>query len=227
MDEQSWRGSAAFRALLGLGTLLMVWASSAYLDLGREHPFFLEKLPLARPSLYLAALWTHVPSALFALPACLVLDSPGVRKRFPAAHRALGKLTAASVLLLVAPSGLYLASFAQGGFITTLGFWLTGVIAAFAMVKAVLAARSRDHESHRRWASHVTAQLSVAVLSRALLSGAELLELYEPWVYVAALWLPVLGSVVVVELLRAPRRLPSKGSRHETLAVVRRVDVVR
>jgi Predicted membrane protein (DUF2306) len=221
-------GHGAFRAAMVLGVLLMAWASSSYVELGEAHPFYLEKLPLARPALYLAALYAHVPSALFALPACVLLDTNTLRSRWPGAHRWLGRLTALVVLLLVVPSGLYLAWFAQGGLITTLGFVLTGVLSAGAMLLSVRAAQRGRYERHRRFARHVTAQLSVAVLSRALLYGAEWLELYEPWVYVAALWLPVLGSLISVEWLHAPRRsLTSKGTRHEALAAVRRVDAVR
>jgi Predicted membrane protein (DUF2306) len=221
-------GRGAFRGTMVLGALLMAWASGSYVELGEAHPFYLEKLPLTRPSLYLAALYAHVPSALFALPACVLLDTETLRSRWPGAHRWLGRLTAFVVLLLVVPSGLYLATFAQGGLVTTLGFWLTGLVSAGAMLLSVRAARRGRYALHRRFARHVTAQLSVAVLSRALLYGVELLELYEPWVYVAALWLPVLGALFSVEWLHAPRRsLITKGTRHEALAAVRRVDAVR
>lgn len=216
------------RAAMGLGVLLMASASVSYVELGEAHPFYLEKLPLARPTLFLWALYAHVPSALCALPACLALDSHTMRERAPRAHRWLGRLTALVVLLLVTPSGLYLAQFAQGGLLTTLGFWTTGLVAAGAMMAAVREARAGRFASHRRFASHVTAQLSVAVLSRVLLFAAEALELYRPWVYVAALWLPVLGALVGVEWLRAPHRaLQMKGTRHEALTAARRVDAVR
>lgn len=217
-----------FLGAMMLGTLLMIWASSSYVELGNAHPFLLEKLPLARPSLLLGALYVHVPSALFALPACLALELDALRRRWPRLHRWLGRLTAFVVVLLATPSGLYLAQFAQGGLVTSAGFWTTGLIAAGAMMGAVAAARAGDYGRHRRLARHVTAQLSVAVASRALLCAAELLGLYRPWVYVAALWLPVLGASISVEWLHAPRRTShTKGTRHEAIAAVHRIDAVR
>jgi hypothetical protein len=45
----------------------------------------------------------------------------------------------------------------------------------------------------------------VAVISRVLLVVADGAEVDGPWVYVAALWVPVLGSALVAELWTLPR----------------------
>lgn len=218
-----------FFALMSFGVWLMLSASMSYLELKEEHPFFLEKLPLAQPKLWLTALYAHVPSALFALPACLVLLITRVRIRFPRFHRWLGRVTGGLLLCVVVPSGMYLALFAQGGLVTTLGFWLTGAITFVAMLKSIQSARAKDMKAHRRFSTHVVAQLSVAVVSRLLLVGAEMASVEGEWVYVAALWVPVLGGALIAELLTGPRllRLRSKGSRHEKLAIVPRLDAVR
>ena len=224
----AWLGRVAFFVPMWAGAAMMVAASASYLELGEAHPFFLEKLPLARPSLWLAALYVHVPSALLALPACLVLLIKRVRTRAPRLHRWLGRVTGVLVLAGVVPSGMYLALFAQGGLITTLGFWLTGLIAFVAMVKSIRCARARDMKAHRRFSTHVAAQLSVAVISRFLLLGAEQIELYGGWVYIAALWLPVIACALAAELLSGPRSWStSKGTRYEKVVVVSPLDAVR
>jgi len=221
-------GRVTFFAAMALGCWWMLSASSSYLELGREHPFFLEKLPLARPSLWLAALYAHVPSALFALPACLLLLVGAVRRRWPRFHRWLGRVTGLLILCVVVPTGVYLALFAQGGLVTAVGFWLTGALTFVAMLKSIQSARAKDFKGHRRFSAHVVAQLAVAVLSRFLLAGADMLDLYEPWVYVAALWVPVLGCALFAELLTGARLLfNSKGSAHETLAATPRLNAVR
>lgn len=225
-------GRLMFFGLMVAGVGMMLEASASYIELGDRHPFFLEKLPLARPRLWLTALYVHVPAALFSLPACLVLLSRRVRRSVPRVHRWLGRITAALVALAVVPSGLYLAFFAQGGLISTLGFWITGWVALVAMLKSVQAARARDFKAHRRFSTHVAAQLSVAVFSRVLLIGAEQLELYSAWVYVAALWLPVIGCAVIAELLTGRRTgsqpsSPWKGAHHEDMVAGSAVDAVR
>jgi hypothetical protein len=154
-------------------------------------------------------------------------------------HRWLGRVTGLVVLGAVFPSGMYLACFATGGMLSTVGFWLTGTITAITMVKSVQSARRKDYRAHRRFALHVSGQLSVAVVSRMLLVGAEELGVYAEWVYVSALWLPVLGSALFVELTRGRLRdlissrsrwssLPKKqGSRHEKVVVLSQPDPLR
>ncbi len=213
-------GRAVFYGLMGVGLWLMVSASGSYLELGDSHPFYLEKLPLAQPTWWLGALYVHVPTALFSLPACLVLLSTRVRTRLPKLHRWLGRITATLIVFAVVPSGFYLACFAQGGLPSTLGFWLTGAITLVAMIRSVITARAGDMKSHRRCSTHVIAQLAVAVFSRFLLVAVEEVGLYSEWAYIAALWIPVVGGAFVVEVLTGPRlSRHSKGSRHETHAL--------
>jgi hypothetical protein len=150
-----------------------------------------------------------------------------VRARVPRFHRWLGRVTGALVLIAVVPSGAYLACFAQGGWVTTLGFWLTGSIAFVGMLQSIASARRRDFARHRRFGMHVTAQLAVAVTSRFLLMGAEDLGVYGAWVYPAALWIPVLASAGAVEWMTGRSRSRSKGSRHEKVIGMSRLDLVR
>jgi hypothetical protein len=96
---------------------------------------------------------------------------------------------------------------------------------AVAMVQAIATARRRDVVGHRRAVAHVIAQMSVAVVSRALLvtagvvGGAVAHDVDPDTVYVAALWLPVVAGAVVAHLVvparRAARALPVVGDRHE------------
>jgi uncharacterized membrane protein len=218
-----------FYGLMCVGVWLMLESSTSYLDLGELHPFFLEKLPLAHPKWWLVSLYAHVPSALFCLPACLLLLVQRVRVKVPRLHRWLGRVTAVLLLFVVVPSGMYLALFAQGGWVTTLGFWLTGLITWVCMILSVQRARAGDMKSHRRFSTHVVAQLSVAVLSRFFLVAMEEAELYSEAAYVAALWVPVIGCAVVAEVLTGPRRWSSrsKGVRHEALVTVSTLDALR
>jgi uncharacterized membrane protein len=218
----------AFSGAMAVGLYAMLDASASYLDPGALHPFYLDKLPLARPQLWLTALYVHVPSALLSLPACLLLSAAWPRRRWPRLHRWVGRFAGVLVVFAAVPSGLYLAFFAEGGWPSTLGFLLTSVITLVAMLKSVTAVRAGHVAAHRRYSTHVTAQLSVAVSSRILLFGADLIELREPWVFAAALWLPVLTSVALAECVARPHtNATSKGTCHESLALARSVHVVR
>ena len=192
---------------LGLGALLIGWASRVYFDGAELAPFVIEKLPLPHEDLWMAALEIHVVAASLALPACLLLSIKRML-RFPRTHRWLGRGTGTVILLALVPSGLYLSLFAKGGAPATVGFALSGVIVALAMVQGVRRARAKDYAGHRRCMLHVLAQLSVAVTSRTLLYLLDAVGIDPEPAYLFALWAPVLAGVGFVEvcLSRRPHR---------------------
>src|SRR5205823_62101 len=161
-----WRSLVPPARLLLLFALLLggcaIAASSLVYFRGDETPpFVVEKLPLPFERLWLAALKVHVVAASFCLPACILLQWKGLIRRAARAHRWVGRTTGAAVLFALAPSGMYLALFAKGGPLGTLGFLVSGAITVVAMVQAIRSARARLFTAHRRAALHVLAQLSV------------------------------------------------------------------
>jgi hypothetical protein len=185
---------------LAAGSATITTASLVYF--GDElAPFVLEKLPLPLEDVWMLALQVHVVAAAICLPGCLLLSLAVVLRRAPRFHRWLGRITGAIVLFALVPSGLYLACFAKGGLASTLGFALSGVIVAAAMVQGVRAARARRFVEHRRWVLHVLAQMSVAVTSRAMLFAFDAAAVDEQLAYLVSLWVPVVGSLALIELL--------------------------
>jgi hypothetical protein len=184
---------------LGLGALVIGWASRVYFASDELAPFVIEKLPLPHEDLWLAALKIHVVAASLALPACLLLSLKRML-RLPQVHRWLGRATGAVVLTALVPSGLYLSLFAKGGAPATVGFALSGLIVGVAMAWGVRQARAQDYVGHRRCMLHVLAQLSVAVTSRALLSLLDAAGIDPDRAYLFALWAPVLASAAFVEV---------------------------
>jgi uncharacterized membrane protein YozB (DUF420 family) len=182
------------------GSALITAASVGYFDSETLPPFVIEKLPVRFEELWLASLTTHVASALLSFPLCLILMTRALQRR-PAWHRWLGRLTGAVVLLALVPSGVVLAFDAKGGVVVTLGFLLSAAIVAGFMVHGIVTARRRNLVLHRRAMRHVVGQMSVAVTSRAMLFGFDALGIDPGVAYVVALWVPVLGSFAVAELL--------------------------
>jgi hypothetical protein len=161
-----------------------------------------EKFPLRFEALWLFSLRVHVASALLAFPLCLLLMTRSSQRR-PLWHRWLGRVSGALVLFSLVPSGVVLAFSAKGGVGVSLGFLLSAAIVAVAMVLAIAAARRREFPSHRRAAWHVVAQLSVAVTSRVFLVVLDAGGADPELSYVISLWVPVLVSAALVELVTA------------------------
>ena len=190
----------AFLAVMLVGSALITASSLAYFDSDTLPPFVVEKLPVRFESLWLVSLRVHVASASLGFPLCLLLMTPWIQRR-PTLHRRLGRLTGALVLFALVPSGAVLAFDAKGGRVVTAGFLLSGAIVAVAMAGGIRAARRRDLVSHRRAMRHVVGQMSVAVVSRAMIVGLDLAGVDPDLSYVVALWGPVLASAAVVELI--------------------------
>ena len=192
------------------GSLFISLLSLPYFDFETLPPFVLEKLPLRFEALWLAALRIHVASAALTFPLCLALMTRALQRR-ARAHRWLGRSAGVLVLFALLPSGSVLAFDAKGGLIVTIGFLLSAAIIALAMIAGVRAARRRDLPLHAHAMRHVLGQMSVAVVSRMMLVALDALGVDPELAYVAALWVPVLSSVAVVEwLYRRARSLPRK-----------------
>jgi uncharacterized membrane protein len=212
---------------LAAGSAIITWGSLEYFHPDELPAFVIEKLPLPREELWLFALRLHVAAAAIALPGCLLLMSAAVLKRAPALHRWLGRITGTVVLLGLAPSGFYLSLYAKGGLPSTIGFMLTGAITVVGMVEGVRTARKGQFVAHRRAVLHVLAQLSVAVTSRAMLFAFDAADFDPETAYLVALWVPVVGSALAVEILMPAVRLQSIPRRsHEAQHPDRRPVVV-
>jgi uncharacterized membrane protein len=189
-----------FLVAMLLGSALITATSLAYFDFDTLPPFVIEKLPVRFEALWLASLRVHVAAASLALPLCLLLTTQALRRR-RAWHRWLGRLSGMVVLFALVPSGVVLSFDAKGGAPVTAGFLLSAGIVAWFMARGVVAARRGDMALHQRAMRHVVGQMSVAVTSRAMLLGFDALGVDPDLAYVVALWVPVLASAAVVELL--------------------------
>jgi uncharacterized membrane protein YozB (DUF420 family) len=189
-----------FLVAMLLGSALITASSLAYFDFETLPPFVIEKLPVRFESLWLASLRLHVATACVVFPLCLLLMTRTLQRR-TAWHRRLGRVTGILVLFALVPSGVVLAFDAKGGRAVTAGFLLSAAIVAWFMVRGVMAARRRDLVSHSRAMRHVVAQMSVAVVSRAMILGLDAAGIDPDVAYVVALWAPVLGCAAVAEFI--------------------------
>jgi hypothetical protein len=193
-------GARGFLISMLLGSALITIMSLPYFDFEVVPPFVLEKLPLRFEAVWLAALRIHVAAAALSFPLCLALMTRASQRR-PRLHRLLGRFTGMLVLFVLVPSGSVLAFEAKGGPLVSAGFLLSAAIVAGSMFMGVKAARRRDLIAHAQAMRHVLGQMSVAVVSRAMIVGLDAFGMDPDVAYVVALWLPVLASVALVEWL--------------------------
>ena len=144
---------------------------------------------------------THVVLAVIALVAGPFAFLKRFRARRMALHRTIGKIYIIAVLLNFLVS-LYLAFYATGGWLGTLGFLALNGVWAYTTVQAYNTIRRKQVEAHRRWmirsyaTSLANTTLNVLLLILNKGNGVEYVT-----AYLIALWSCWLINLAVAELL--------------------------
>jgi len=153
---------------------------------------------------YKFAFYTHIVCGPFAILIATFLVWSGKQNLRVALHRALGKIQFALVLLL-APSGLIMATRTHTGVVAGIGFALLAVLTLASMVLALVHIRRGDLDQHRVWAIRLFIMLLSPILLRmisgiAVLTGNESAGLYQ-----FSAWGSWLAPLIVHELIRRIR----------------------
>jgi hypothetical protein len=161
------------------------------------------------------AFYTHLVSGPASLMLGTLLVSDRFRRRFPAWHRRLGRVQVACVLLLVAPSGLWMAYYAATGAVAAVGLGTlaiaTAVCAAFGWRSAVM----RSFADHRRWMWRTFVLLCSAVVLRLIGGLATVADFDALWLYPLSTW----ASWLVPLLLFESSRLLNPRIEHVTASI--------
>jgi hypothetical protein len=164
---------------------------------GREHYF---------SGSYQWAFYTHIASG----PVCLILGtiliSEQFRLRLPKWHRALGRIQIACVLLLVAPSGLWMAHYAAAGTIAAIGFTFLAIMTGACAALGWRAAAQRRFSVHRRWMWRCFLLLCSAVALRLLGGLAAVSGVQAAWFDPVASWASWIVPLAAFELSRIGNR---------------------
>ena len=169
---------------------------------GRAHYFF---------GSYQWAFYTHITSGPCSLMLGMILLSEQFRRRFTKWHRSLGRIQVANVLLLVTPSGLWMAWYTATGTVAGIGFALLAILTGTCVALGWRAAVKRRFQVHRRWMWRCFLLLCSAVVLRLVAGIGTVLGVQSMWFDPVASWmswLVPLGTFEVVRLiaLRADSR---------------------
>jgi hypothetical protein len=160
---------------------------------------------------YAVAFYSHVVVGPVTLLLGLVLVSETPRRRYPIWHRRLGKTQIALILLLLVPSGLWMARFAETGGVAGLGFaglaLATGLCAALGWRTAM----QRRFAEHRRWMWRCYLLLCSAVVLRLIGGLATVTGVDGGWTYPLAAWVSWLVPLAAFELGRVVESYSRRG----------------
>jgi len=155
---------------------------------------------------YQWAFYVHVVSGPITLLGGLLLLSESFRRSYPAWHRRLGRVQVACVLLLVAPSGLWMARYAATGTFAAVGFAALAVLTAICAAAGWRAAVARKFKVHRHWMLRCYVLLCSAVVLRVIGGASEMLGV--DWTYPLAAWLSWLLPLAALEIVQLKAKSP-------------------
>jgi hypothetical protein len=158
---------------------------------GREPYFF---------GLYQWAFYPHIVSGPLSLILGLVLLSESFRIHFPKWHRTLGKIQISLIVLVLAPSGLWMARYAESGAIAASGFSALAIATAYSALIGWQTAVQRRFAAHRRWMLRCFLLLSSAVVLRLIGGASAVTNVGVAWGYPLAAWASWLVPLAAFEL---------------------------
>ncbi len=171
---------------------------------------FLRGRELYFPGAYQWAFTTHIISGPVSLILGLILIVERSRARYPRWHRYLGRLQVAFVLLLVTPSGLYMARYAAAGPIAAVGLAALAIATAICVSIGARSAVMRRFADHRRWMWRCYLLLCSAVVLRLIGGLATVTGTAAPWVDPLATWVSWIAPLAAFEFREWTRRRPER-----------------
>jgi hypothetical protein len=147
------------------------------------------------------AFYAHLVAGPLSLMLGTVLVSGRMRRAAPSWHGCLGRVEAVCVLLLLAPSGLWMARHALGGSVSTVGLGSLALATAACAVLGWRSAIGRRLADHRRWMWRTFILLCSAVVIRLTGGLAEVAQIDALWLYPVSTWTSWLVPLIAFELL--------------------------
>jgi hypothetical protein len=153
------------------------------------------------------AFYAHLVVGPAALVIGTILVSDWFRQSFPAWHRRLGRMQAACILFVLAPSGLWMAIYAATGAVAAVGLGSLAVATAACVALGWRAAVGRRFAEHRRWMSRTFVLLCSAVVIRMIGGAASVANFDAAWLYPLSAWVSWLAPLAIFESVQLLQRV--------------------
>lgn len=157
-------------------------------------------------SSYQWAFYPHIAAGPCSLVLGMILLSERFRVRFTRWHRILGRIHVTNVLLLVAPSGLWMAFYALTGPIAGAGFASVAIGSALTAGLGWRAAVQRRFADHRQWMWRCYLMLCSAVTLRLAGGAFTIANVEAEWTYPFVAWASWLVPLAAYEVFRLQRQ---------------------
>jgi uncharacterized membrane protein len=179
----------------------MIKITGQYIPLKSDVAFLqIKQTEISQISFYYPIFYAHVFSAIFVLLAGFFQFSSVLLKKSPATHRNIGKFYVFVVLLLSAPSGLFIGLFANGGLYSKISFVSLSILWFYFTLKGFTAIKNKNITQHKAFMLRSFALTFSAITLRFW--KVILVYLFHPApmdVYQIIAWLGWIPNLLIVE----------------------------
>ncbi len=182
-------------------SLLLVRNTLPYFSFSSNFSFIEERAILFLKPVYRFCFYIHIFAGMFCITAALTQFSSLILKKRKKIHISMGKIYVLVVLLLGAPTGLYMSFFAKGSFWERILFMFMALYWFYSTMKGLQTIRKKNVLAHKNWMIRSYSMAMTAVTFRVYhiffyYFGVDHLHNYE-----ISLWISVLGNMLVAEFL--------------------------
>ena len=204
--------SRAFKATLWLLVMsfavLLFAMTFRYFSFAPDIHFLRAKQDVVHDLVWRTAFYLHITAGMLAIVIGPLQLLPRLRAKMRTAHRTLGKIYVTAILAIGAPTGFYMALFANGGSWAATGFAVMSAVWFYTTWMAFSLARDRKFTEHSQWMIRSYALTFSAVTLRLFVPVSSLVfQLPPDRIVVLSAWVSWTLNIILAEcLIFADRR---------------------
>ncbi len=180
-------------------SLLLINNTVPYFNFSNKFSFIQERAVLFLQPIYRASFYVHIFAGMFCIGTALLQFSSYLLKKRKAIHVWSGRVYVAVVLLLGAPTGLYMSFFAKGSGAERGLFMFMALAWFYFTLKGFTTILQKNVLAHKVWMIRSYAMAMTAVTFRVYYIILYLLDVELTKNYELSLWISVLGNLLVAE----------------------------
>jgi hypothetical protein len=184
---------------IAIFSLLLIYNTLPYFSFSKNFSFIQERSLLFQSNVYKAVFYIHIAAGTFCIGTSLAQFSSYLLKKRKKIHSWSGRVYVFVVLLLGAPTGLYMSFFAKGSFYERALFLFMAVFWFFTTYKGLSSILGKNVLAHKIWMIRSYAMAMTAVTFRIYHIVFYLLEWDHLENYEFSLWISVLGNLLLAE----------------------------
>jgi hypothetical protein len=180
---------------------LLIHNSLLYYSFDLEYGILPEKTKAMKDPVWMYSFYIHVIAGVICLTVP-VFSFLGKRFRIPLRiHKKIGQIYVWISMLIVAPTGMYLAVYAKGGPMAQAGFLIQGILLSYFTYRGYKAIREKDTPMHIQWMIRSYAMATAVLSFRIYHVFFFFMSIPYQDIYGLSQWLSVTGNALLAEFI--------------------------